>query len=298
MVDLPGVGAHYAITSLFDGFGEQNTIYCYDVDMLDSHVQQSGRAGVAVGRARIMSHITREQMPISFGVLHFGDHNLSAGVRRFRSENEYHEMAQAVSEAFGRADLPEALRVLDRHFEGTAYSLKSLFRDEQRRIVNRILQATLSEAEASYRQIYEHHAPLMRFLAGLVINGSLRRALEAPDLDLDEVRGLLDTATREKINLDVTGLEYALRRRLNALAGDFAADPGDVSLLVRIHAIVSMPWPFEINLWRVQNLFYSLLQTEYPARQEDPNWSEPFTRIVEKLKLRLPAPKAEQPAAA
>ena len=193
MVDLLGVGAHYAITSLFDGFGEQSTIYCYDVDMLDSHVQQSGRASVAVGRARIRSRITREQMPASFGVLHFGDHNLSAGVRRFRGDDEYHAMAQAVSESFGRADLPEALRVLDRHFGGTAYSLKSLFRDEQRRIVSRILETTLAEAEASYRQIYEHHAPLMRFLAGLhtaaprvlvltaefVINGALRRALEA-----------------------------------------------------------------------------------------------------------------------
>jgi hypothetical protein len=280
--------------------------------MLDSHVQESGRAGVAVGRARIMSRITRQQMPISFGVLHFGDHNLSAGVRRFRSEDEYHAMAQAVSEAFGRADLPEALRVLDRHFEGTAYSLKSLFRDEQRRIVRRILEATLAEAEAVYRQIYEHHAPLVRFLAGLhtappkvllltaefVINSAMRRALDAPELDLDEVRGLLETAAREKINLDVTGLEYALRRRLNRLADEFAADPDNVALLATIHAILSMPWPFEINLWRVQNIFYSLLQSEYAARQEDPDWSEPFTRIVQKLNLLIPAPKTEQPAAA
>ena len=73
------------------------------------------------------------------------------------------------------------------------------------------------------------------------------------------MRGLLETATREKINLDVTGLEYSLRRRLNRLADEFAADPGDLALLARIHAIVSMPWPFEINLWRVQNTFYSLL---------------------------------------
>jgi alpha-amylase/alpha-mannosidase (GH57 family) len=310
MVDLLGVGAHSAITSLFDGFGEQNTIYCYDVDLLDSHTQQSGRAAVAVGRARIMSRITREQMPISFGVLHFGDHNLSAGVRRFRSEDEYHAMAQSVSDAFGRADLPEAVRVLDRHFEGTAYSLKSLFRDEQRRIVTRILETTLGEAEASYRQIYEHHAQLMRFLAGLnttppkvlvltaefVLNNSLRRALEAPELDLDEVRGLLETAKREKINLDTTGLEYALRRRLNQMSDELLAAPGNLPLLARMHAIISIAWPFDINLWRVQNTFYSLLETEYAGRQDDAEWSEHFRRIVEKLNLRFPAP-VQQPAA-
>ena len=312
MVDLLGVGAHYAISSLFDGFREQSVIYCYDVDMLDSHVQQAGRAGVAVGRARIMSRITREQMPVSFGVLHFGDHNLSAGVRRFRSDDEYHKLAQAVSEVFGRADLPEALRVLDRHFEGTAYSLKSLFRDEQRRIVERILQNTLGEAEGVYRQIYEHHAPLMRFLAGLhtpapkvlvltaefVINGALRRALDKPELDLEEIRGILDTATREKINLDTSGLEYVLRRRLTRMSDELAEDPGNLGLLARIHAILSMAWPFEINLWRVQNLFYSLLESEYPKRQQDAGWLAQFTRLVEKLNIRIRAPQTEQPAAA
>ncbi len=307
IVDLLGVGAHYAITSLFDGFGEQNRIYCYDVDMLDSHLQQSGRASVAVGRARVSSRITREQMLASFGVLHFGDHNLSAGVRRFRGEEEYHGMAQAVSEAFTRADLPEAVRVLDRHFAGTSYSLKSLFRDEQRRILARILETTLAEAEASYRQIYERHAPLMRFLAGLhtpapkvlvltaefVINGALRRALEAPELDLDEIRGLLEAATREKINLDATGLEYALRRRLNQMANELADDPGNLPLLARIHAIISLPLPFEINLWRVQNVFYSLLESEYPRRRSDAEWGEQFARMVERLNIRMPAEQAE-----
>ncbi len=311
-VDLLGVGAHYAITSLFDGFGEQNAIYCYDVDLLDSHLQQSGRSAVAVGRARIMSRITREQMPISFGVLHFGDHNVSAGVRRFRSEDEYHAMAKAVSDAFGRADLPEAVRVLDRHFEGTAYSLKSLFRDEQRRIVSRILQATLGEAEASYRQVYEHHAQLMRFLSGLnttppkvlvltaefVINNSLRRALESPELDLDEIRTLLETAKREKINLDVTGLEFAVRNRLNQMADEITAEATNTSLLARMYVMLTMAWPFDINLWRVQNAFYALLEGEYAARQQDSDWADHFRRIVERLNLRLPVTTTEQPAAA
>lgn len=251
-------------------------------------------------------------MPISFGVLHFGDHNVSAGVRRFRSEDEYHAMAKAVSDAFGRADLPEAVRVLDRHFEGTAYSLKSLFRDEQRRIVSRILQATLGEAEASYRQVYEHHAQLMRFLSGLnttppkvlvltaefVINNSLRRALESPELDLDEIRTLLETAKREKINLDVTGLEFAVRNRLNQMADEITAEATNTSLLARMYVMLTMAWPFDINLWRVQNAFYALLEGEYAARQQDSDWADHFRRIVERLNLRLPVTTTEQPAAA
>jgi hypothetical protein len=152
----------------------------------------------------------------------------------------------------------------------------------------------------------------MRFLAGLhtpapkvlvltaefVINGALRRALEAPEFDIDQIRGILDTVTREKINLDTSGLEYVLRRRLNRMADELAEDPGNLALLARLHAIISMPLPFEINLWRVQNVFYSLLESEYPKRRHDPEWAARFTRLVEKLNIRVPAPQTEQPAPA
>ena len=64
-----------------------------------------------------------------------------------------------------------------------------------------ILTSSLGEAEALYRQIYEHRAPMMRFLthlhiplpkafyaaAELIINGHLRRALEQEDVDRERV---------------------------------------------------------------------------------------------------------------
>jgi hypothetical protein len=91
----------------------------------------------------------------------------SAGVRPFQSKNAFRVMVEEASQAFSSADLPECLRVIDRHFRGATYSLKSLFRDEQRRILCQIVNSTMEEAEALYRQVYEHHAPLMRFLAEL-----------------------------------------------------------------------------------------------------------------------------------
>ncbi len=304
-VTLLGVGAHYAISSLFDGFQELTSIYCYSVDMLDSHVQESGRARVAVGRARICSQITREELPISFGVLHFGDHNLSAGVRRFRSEEEYHALATSVSQAFGRSDLPDALRQIDRHFDGMAYSLKSLFRDEQRRIVHRILDSTLGEAEASYSQVYEHHAPLMRFLVDLkmplpkvllltaefVLNSALRRAFEAADLDFDHIRTLLESAAREQVNLDAAGLEFVLRRRLNRLASAVMSYPDDEQLVATLDAAVGIAQslPFEVNLWKVQNAFYFLVQ----QHANEDAWRDRLDSLGARLGFRALPTKSE-----
>ena len=97
-------------------------------------------------------------MPVCFGVLHFGDHNLTAGVRPMLGDDSFRSLVEPATRAFQSADLPECLRVIDRHFQGATYSLKSLFRDEQRRIVSQIVNSTIGEAESVYRQVYDHHA--------------------------------------------------------------------------------------------------------------------------------------------
>ncbi len=314
MVNLLGVGAHFAISSMFEHFGDHSVIFCYGVSLKDWRNYESGRARVAMGVAFIESQITRESTDASFGVLHFGDHNLSAGVRRFVSQEEFEATSAAVADAFKRADLPDCIRVLDRHFSGTSYSLKSLFRDQQRQIVNRILNSTLSEAEASYTQLYEHHAPLMSFLADLraplpkvmrltaefVLNRALRREFESENVDLERIQTLLDTARREKTNLDAAGLAFVLRQRINGMVEMLAADPGDTALLATVDAVVAMArsLPFEVDLWMAQNVYYQLEQTEYPQRKTQQEWVQPFISLGERLGMHVPQPVEETPAAA
>src|SRR3954469_734255 len=48
MVDLLGVGAHYAISALFRGFEQKSAIYSYEVDLHDSRTLQAGRMQFAL----------------------------------------------------------------------------------------------------------------------------------------------------------------------------------------------------------------------------------------------------------
>jgi len=197
-VGLEQVAAHYAISSLFETGASK---YCYSIEPSDYRTFASGRMQLAVGQAGVCSRITQECDQFTFGVLHMGDHTLSAGVRKGTERDSYSQIKQELNEAFSRADVPGVIRVLDQRFGGAIYSLKSLFRDEQRRIVDHILESTLKETEASLRTIYEHNAPLMRFLSGtnfprpkplalaaeFVLNAALRREFRKDFLDLHEV---------------------------------------------------------------------------------------------------------------
>jgi hypothetical protein len=283
MVDLKKVGAHYAIRSLFEPYDEHDRIYCFAVDREDYQSCEAGKMKLAVGRARFTSRITTESILFSFGVLHFGDHNLNGGVQEFRGQEAYQTLVQEVSDCFSRADLPEAVRCLDKGFGKNIYSLKSLFRDEQRKILNQILDAHLSQAEAVYRQIYENQVSLMRFLSDLgtplpksfqtaaefVLNAALHRALGAEVLNLGRITALLDEAKELKVPLDGVSLGYVLKGRIERLAEQFRVQPSEIPLLRKLEALVDLArsLPFEVDFWKAQNIHFEMSQTFYPEVQ-------------------------------
>jgi hypothetical protein len=273
MADLRAVAAHRALGLLFNGKEQRATEYGHRVELLDSRRFEAGRARLALGRLAISSEVTSESADLCFGVLHLGDHNLTGGVRTCAGEGPYHAMVSEVSAAFSRGDLPAVLRLLDRSLELT-YSLKSLIRDEQRRILSMVLDQTLAETAQTYRKLYDTQAPLMRFLGDLkaplprvlastaefVLNTELRHALSVADLPLERIHSLLDEARHLRVQLDGEGLGFVLGRTLAALAARLKASPGDFGVLQTLTAAVGLAvtLPFEVEIGKVQNAFFHL----------------------------------------
>ena len=311
MFDLAKVGAHYGVGTLFNDYPEQAKVYCYTAESEDRQIHEAGRASLVLGKTRVTSDITLESAAFGFAVLHLGDHNLSAGVREFPDHHSYDLMVKDMSAAFASADFTETLRVLDRNFGDSVYSLKSLFPDEQRRILDLMLQTTLEETEAAYRQLYEHHAPLLQFLkdtgspppkafyvaAELVLNADLHRSFQDDNLDLNRIEYLLKEAQLEGVSLDSTSLEYSFRKALERLAKRLAADPSDFGMLQRLEDATTLAsrLPFQVDLWRVQNICYEMLRTVYEEYQmraqqgheEARTWLRHFNTIAQNLIVRV-----------
>jgi alpha-amylase/alpha-mannosidase (GH57 family) len=305
-VDLLKVAAHYAISSLFDRYDRSSSIFCYNVDVQNDIRSVSGRARLALGRACIRSRITLEQADVTYGVLHFGDHNISAGVRRFRSEPEFQALESDSIASFQSADLPATIRILDRHFEGVAYSLRSLFKDERRKVLREILRSTMEEVEAAYRQIYEHHASLMDFFGEIgsplpsvlrltsefVLNARMRRGFDVEDpIPVAELRSVLQTAKREQVPLGTNGLPFVISRRLNRISSTLPADP-DVATLEYINEVMALvqELPFEVDIALLQNRCYEYLQTVYQDHFDsgEEDWVRRFVELCDRLRLQLP----------
>jgi alpha-amylase/alpha-mannosidase (GH57 family) len=311
MLDLHKVGAHYAVSSLFEDYGERSRVFCYDVRREDHRTLSSGKARLVLGKAEVASAITRESATVSFGVLHLGEHNVSGGIRAFKGEQAYEATARSLGEAFQAGDFAAVLHGVYEHFDAGTYSLKLLFRDEQRRILLKILESSLRRAEASYRHILDADAPLMYFVRSLgmplpnrfrmaadfCLNTDLRRAFESNNLDVERVRSLLSQAAQLGIALDQPTLEYALRKTIARLANFLDGAPGNLRLLERLNAAVAVArsLPFEADLWTAQNVYHEILCTRYPAVRESLKqgdataaaWLELFRTLGENLMFQV-----------
>jgi alpha-amylase/alpha-mannosidase (GH57 family) len=311
MVDLLEVGAHYAISSLFEDYAPEDRIFCFSTNRKDYRLAEVGKAKLAVGKIQVTSEITRLSKDLSFSVLHFGDHNMCGGVREFQGDEAYNKMAWEVTEAFSWAEFPETIRRIDQHFGICTYSLRSLFRDEQRKVLDQIMESSLQEAWAAYRLIYNHHVPLMRFLIDLnvplpkayrataefVLNLNLRQAFEADDLDFSYINNLLEEARVLRVELDAPSLEYALRQTLERLAERFRDHLSELPFLQSLDDALALAagLPFEVNLWKVQNIYCEQLHTTYPqwryrasqGQAEAQIWVERFVAMGEKLAIHV-----------
>ena len=323
VADLEKVAAHFAIAGLFRRYRQDVVLGAYDIHRERVQVAEAGRARLGYGRVRVRSTITLEARVFDYGVVHLGDHNFACGVRPPGEDDAFERLGEDLEAAFAKADFPELIRALDDHFGGHLYSLRDLFLDEQGAILRTVLDSTMSDVEAAYRNIYRGRAPLMRFLADLrttipaplknaaqvVVNAELRDVF-TNGVDPGRVRGLIDEARLLDLELDTDGLAHAIDDTIRRTTEAVERQLQDPSLFAtfgeeergffrRIDELVQVARevPFVVDLGRAQHVCYRAVHEHRPALVERAaagdetaeRWLEHLDQLAEELEVALPA---------
>jgi len=299
---LEQVAAHYAISSVFSSFADETELYCYEVRRISYEIHSSGRGRLALGRIHVASAVTGHAQSFSFAVLHFGDQNITAALKAY-DDADARAFKAFSAEAAGqvlRADFPEVIRLIDRFYGHADYSLTSLFSDDQRRIVQIILNSTLWDIENSLTTIYQDHSSLLHFLsqaglpkppaltiaAGFAINAGLRRAIDADPVDQALLQSYLALAKADQVPLETTTLAYIADQRMKRSMIELEMSSGSLEMLDRALALARTltQLPFELNLWQAQNLWYEILRTPDDqltalAPEDRARWSRDFNEL-------------------
>ena len=311
MVDLKKVGAHYAMSSIFKDYPKESGIYCYSIDREMYKKAGTGKANLAAGCINVVSKITREAEKISFGIFHWGDHNLSGFIRKWRHKDFTPESVKELFEIFSKADFPKTLEWLQGCFGESTCSLGNLFKDEKMKILDIILESTRENIDSIYHEIHENYAPLLPFLKELniprskvlytavdaVFDHDLQRAFEKDELDPEAIKKLLSDADLEGASFDAATLEMSVRKKLERMAAQFHESSGELPLLQKLEKATGLleDLPFEVNIRTVQNKYYAILQQTYPRFQKMIDkgndraeaWIKVFSSLGEKLSVRV-----------
>ena len=312
MLDLMRVGAHYAISSIFDGHSESTAIYCYTVTRETYNLSEAGRLRLAAGRVKVASDITWDQEYVCFAVLHLGEHNIIGGIRINVNDEAFSMMYRELTEVFDRGDISKVIRAMDKYFGANNYSLWHLFKDEQRKVLNHILRSTLDEAEASFRQIYEDNYGIMNFLhevsyplpspllaaTEVILNTDIRKVLEEEKPDLDKLKQLISAVKRWTVNIDKPTLSFAANSMINTLSEKLNLNSNDLSIIETLEHTIRLLrlLALELDLSNSQNIYFCIGQTilsdKVKEREESKDekageWLDAFYKLGHQLHVKV-----------
>ena len=313
VLDLVRVGAHYAVSSLFEEYSQTTQIYSFTaIDQIYDRLEV-GKLKFAVGKALIRSNITWEEQYISFAVLHLGDHNIVGGVRPYEDEKSFSQMHDEIKEVFRKSDVTGTINLIEKHFDSGNYSLWHLFKDEQSKILYQILDTTLEEIEGSLRQINEHHYPIIQVIKQLhiplpkvlantvlvMLNTDLLQEIGSDHPDFFRLEQLVNEVLEWSFEIDRVTVEFMVRKKINQLMQDFQADPKDPEKIVQVENYLRILSPLALNvdLWKVQNIYFSVGKQRYSyikgraelGEQNAKNWVEGFDRLGQHLQVKIPS---------
>lgn len=310
-LDLLRVGVHYGVSSVFEKTEDEADLYCYRIKKRSLEVLESGPQKLGVGMVDITSKITFETNSVSFVMLYLGGYNTLGAAREFMGEEAFSAMRSSITDAFSAGSLADLTRLISENFPKGSYSLWHLFRDEQRKVIDQIFSAAREEMMASFRQVYNHHSAILDVTTRLhaplpeafvtvaqsVLNDDIARALKAAPVDAAGLRRASELIGRFSLAVDKSSIGLSLTATLNLLADAFAAEPESPAHLERITDILEAvaPLGLELNLWRVQNIFFKTGLPLAAAKREaaaagEPaasRWLELFARASADLKVRF-----------
>jgi hypothetical protein len=134
---------------------------------------------------------------------------------------------------------------------------------------------------------------------------NLYREIEAEKSDLDHLRSLLEHAKSHDGRVLDERISYSVKAKMERLINHLAAEPADAERLAALEQFAEtiMPVDLGLNLWKVQDVYWDLLQKVAPRFHESAaagdakarEWTNQFAALGEKLGFAVQDLKVEAP---
>ena len=155
VVTTKQIASLWAISSLYQDFEDEENVYCYKIKRFDYQKVQKGNSTFIVGHIEIKSRITLESVNEVFALVQFSGGDFHCAIKEFSDENDYAQMRTNLIKIFMLNPLTEIIRALDENFGKEYFTLKDIFIEERRKILQIMLKGKLEKFAQTYKDMYE-----------------------------------------------------------------------------------------------------------------------------------------------
>lgn len=305
-VNLERVAMHFAVASIFEKRGQDAEIYRFRAIMDDYQIKEAGNQRLAVGKIRIRSKVTFREKSYKFVVLYLGQQNIMGNLSQDMSQTNYEELKSNVLSSFETTNLGEVLSHMQKYFEDKNFTIWHLFKDEKRKILNKITSKSLQNIEASFREIYNDNYQLMTGMSlsnipipsafmsatDFILNKEIHQFFSEEVLDINKLRHLSDEFNRWNLQINnQQEFHYAASERIFYEVRKLALSDFSITQLVLLNDIFDILKGLEVELdiWKSQNLYFGMLQghkkSEWVFANKD--WEGQFEELGNHLGVKL-----------
>ena len=310
-LDMIRIGAHYAVSSVFEEFPEEVSLYNFSATTKVSHYYEAGKQKLSIARTEFRSDITWEKVDISYAVLYMGDHHIFGGVRQYISAEALEELREKMSYYFEKGNIYEIFNLMDTHFGNHNYSFWHLFRDEQHLIMEQVMENNLKGAEGAMQQLYDNTYPLLKTFqeidmrvpsrlklpVEMAVNNRLVKELKKKECNLKKLENQIKSAVSIQAKLDMVTLNFLADRKLTERMFELKKNPTDLELLKNVNSLLKMlaETPLSPEKWESQNLAFGIKEEHYQdmVKRSDEGdkaaakWVKAFQELEESVNLSL-----------
>ena len=144
----------WAISSLYQDFEDEEDVYCYSVKRNDYKMVQKGNTNFIVGNIEIRSKVTLQRSNLVFALMQYAGGDFHCAIKEFSTNDEYQELKMSLIKTFMLNPMTEIIRALDEKFGKEYFTLKDIFIEERKKILQILLKDQLAKFADTYKDMY------------------------------------------------------------------------------------------------------------------------------------------------
>ena len=154
IVTTKQIASLWAITSLYQDFDDEEDVYCYKIKRNSYKKVQKGNANFVIGNIEVSSKVTMEKSNLVFALMQYQGGDFHCAIKEFSTEAEYTRIQKELIKNFLINPLTEIIRAIDEYFGKEYFTLKDIFIEERRKILDILLKDKMDKFAQTYKELY------------------------------------------------------------------------------------------------------------------------------------------------